>query len=155
MKKRYVKILSPIIVLLMLIPILGVNINTHICGETQNTLNSIVIPGILEAEECNKCHKVVVVKSCCNKDKPNKAPRINYKKNKTGCCKDFLTYNSYDYLIPHKTIADNSITPILNQLITFQILSLNNWLDSTVNYKRVRLRPYQPNILSLFCSLLI
>ena len=139
----------------MLIPILGVNINTHICGETQNTLNSIVIPGILEADECNKCHKVVVVKSCCNKDKANDTPKIKYKKNEKGCCKDFLTYNSYDYLIPGKTIADKSITPILNQLISFQILELSNWLDSKVSYKRVRLRPYQPNILTLICSFLI
>ncbi|MFN3196783.1 MAG: hypothetical protein ACE364_12595, partial [Chlorobiota bacterium] len=80
MINKVFKILSSFLIILMLIPILGVNINTHICGETQNTLNSIVIPGLLEADECDKCHKVVVVKSCCNKDKPNKAPKINYKK---------------------------------------------------------------------------
>ncbi|MER3329483.1 MAG: hypothetical protein RIF34_07905, partial [Candidatus Kapaibacterium sp.] len=52
---------------MLLIPVLGININTHICGQTEEVSKSLVIPGLLNANECDKCHiEVVVVKSCCS-----------------------------------------------------------------------------------------
>jgi hypothetical protein len=149
------KILSPIIIILMLIPVLGININTHICGKSQNTLNSIVIPGLLEADECNKCHKVVVVKSCCSNEGPDNTTQIQYKENKKGCCKDFLTYKSYDYFVNNKLLAHNSISLTLSLVKTYQILNLDSWPKTLLNYKRVRLRPYQIDIIPLTCSYLI
>ena len=59
-------ILSILISILILLPTLGININTHICGQTEDVSKSLIIPGVLSPMECDKCHKVVIVKSCCS-----------------------------------------------------------------------------------------
>ncbi len=149
------KILSPLIIILMLIPVLGININTHICGETEDAVNSIVIPGLVDAEECSKCHEVVVVKSCCSNGQENAADKIKIEETEKGCCIDFLNYSALEYISPSKTLVNHNISllPYIIGLYQSYVFINKEHVETTEN--RTRLRPYSPTILPLICSFLI
>lgn len=146
-----IKIFLPILAVLILVPTLGININTHLCGQSEDVSKSLVIPGILSAEECDKCHEVVVVKSCCSAPKAIVADDSK----EDNCCEDILEYNSFDYL----TIAPYVQTVDFSTLsfIAFENHSL--FSNETNEFKatdiRTRLRPYVADIVPLHCSYLI
>lgn len=141
--------------LLIIIPTVGINFNTHICGQTKEVSKSLVIPGLLSPKECDKCHQVVVVKSCCSNKGDEKKVEDNDHGNDEGCCEDILEYSSFDYL---------TIAPFVQDLVssssTFAIAQSNfhlgvaNTSHRIFNYK-IRLRPYVVDILPLKCSYLI
>lgn len=149
------KIFSSILTVLILVPVLGINFNTHICGQTNDVSKSIVVPGIINSEECDKCHIVVVVKTCCNnKDTIPEEGSDNQSEDKE-CCQDILEYSSFDFL---------TVTPYVQNLVSYTsaILSVNfqevfnntRTSDKILDFGK-RLRPSQPDIISLKCSYLI
>jgi len=139
----------------MLIPVLGININTHICGETEDAVNSIVIPGLIEAEECSKCHEIVVVKSCCSNRHESEANKIKIEESEKGCCKDFLNYSALEYISPNKTLVNHNISLLPYIIGHYQTyVSIDKEHIKTIE-NRTRLRPYSPTILPFICSFLI
>ncbi len=143
------------LMLLIIVPTVGINFNTHICGQTEDVSKSLVIPGILSPDECDKCHKVVVVKSCCSSKEDGIKKEPNRHENEKGCCKDILEYSSYDYL---------TITPFIQNLISISSTynrSISNLdLEQTntllnAHILKTRLRPYVVDIIPLKCAYLI
>lgn len=146
-----IKIFLPILAVLILVPTLGININTHFCGQSEDVSKSLVIPGILFADECDKCHEVVVMKSCCSAPEAVVADDAQ----EEDCCQDILEYSSFDYLkiVPYVQNIDFSTL----SFIAFENISLfrfetNEFKPSNI---RTRLRPYVTDIVPLLCSYLI
>lgn len=150
------KILSSIIAVLILIPVLGINVNTHICGQTDEVSKSLVFPGLLNPKECDKCHiEVVIVKSCCSNDGNEQEANTEEKNKEKNCCEDISEYNSYEYISVRATNVtidySDSFLAFTSSLLLFEIQdSLNYQL-----FDNTRRRPYVVDILSLFCSYLI
>ena len=92
-------IISILISILILLPTIGININTHICGQTEDVSKSLIIPGVLSPKECDKCHKAVVVKSCCSDKKDKLEPESTSNEDKKNCCQDILEYTNFEYLL--------------------------------------------------------
>jgi hypothetical protein len=149
------KILSPLIIILMLFPALGININTHICGETEDAVNSLVIPGLIEAEECDKCHEVVIVKSCCSSEKESAVKKIEIENKEKGCCKDFLSYSTFKYISSNKTLIKHNLSLTINLIKLYQSFFLIDKEKIKISENRTRLRPYSPTILPFICTFLI
>lgn len=146
-----IKIFLPILAVLILVPTLGININTHFCGQSEDVSKSLVIPGILTAEECDKCHEVVVVKSCCT------APEVivDDESQEEDCCKDILEYSSFDYLTIAPYVPNIDFSTL--SFIAFEnhsVFSIESYEFKPTDIK-TRLRPYVADIVPLFCSYLI
>lgn len=155
MENRY-KILTLIILVMMMVPVLGININTHICGQTEDVSKSLVIPGILNPKECNNCHKeVVVVKSCCSNKKKEVETTHENKSKKKNCCKDLKEYNGYEYI----NVRAYCITlDYSDSFITIKRSIVQFVTQESFNYQffdNSRRRPYVVDILSFLCSYLI
>jgi hypothetical protein len=150
------KILSLIIIVMMMVPLLGININTHICGQTKDVSKSIIIPGILNPKECKNCHyEVVIIKSCCSNKKKEAASIKDKNPKDNNCCKDLKEYNGYKYLNVriNKIIldySDNILT--LNSTVLLFITQESSNKKFSDNYGR---RPYVVDILSFICAYLI
>ncbi len=155
MRNRF-KILSLIIVVMIMVPVLGININTHICGQTEDVSKSLVIPGILNPKECNNCHKeVVVVKSCCSDKKIEVETNQDNKAKEKNCCKDIKEYNGYEYINVRATniIIDYSDSFLVVNRHVVQIIT-----HESINYQifdNSKRRPYLVDILSFICLYLI
>lgn len=149
------KILSICLILLVTIPTVGINVNTHICGQTEDVTKSLVIPGILTPSECDKCHEIVVVKSCCSNKEAVVEKANSEDENEKGCCQDILEYNDYDYLTitPYVLSIDfSSVSFIVSETYSaFKSEAPNN---KTINLQ-TRRRPYVVDIHSFNCSYLI
>lgn len=148
-------ILSILISILILLPTLGININTHICGQTAEVSKSLIIPGILSPEECDKCHKVVIVKSCCSNKEVKVEETTGEDKNEKGCCQDILEYNDFDYLTiaPYvQNIDFSSVSFIVSE--TYSTLKTEDPTFKTINLQ-TRRRPYIVDIHSFNCSYLL
>jgi len=154
--KRLINILSHILIVLILIPALGININTHICGQTNDVSKSLVIPGLLNPKECDKCHKeVVVVKSCCSNEENEQQANTEENNKEKNCCEDISEYNSYEYI----SIRATNITidysevflPFVSSNLLYEIQEPTNYQL----YDELRRRPYDVDILTFNCSYLI
>jgi len=150
------EILSLIIVVMMMVPLLGININTHICGQTKDVSKSFVIPGILNPKECKNCHnEVVIIKSCCSDKKKEAASTKDKKPKDNNCCKDLKEYNGYKYLNVriNRIILDYSDNILaLNSTVLLFITQESSNNKFSDNYGR---RPYVVDILSFICAYLI
>jgi hypothetical protein len=150
------KILTLIVIVMMIVLVLGININTHICGQTENVSKSLVIPGILSPKECNNCHKeVVVVKSCCSNKKNVVQSTQDNKAKKKNCCKDLKEYNDYEYL---NIRSSNIRIDYSDSFLSFKRSILQFVTQESANYQQFdnsRRRPYVVDILSFICSYLI
>jgi hypothetical protein len=138
-----------------LLPTLGININTHICGQTAEVSKSLIIPGILSPEECDKCHKVVIVKSCCSNKEVKVEETTGEDKNEKGCCQDILEYNDYDYLTitPYVLSIDfSSVSFIVSE--TYSVLNTQDLTRKTIILD-TRRRPYIVDIHTFICTYLI
>ncbi|MCB0701539.1 MAG: hypothetical protein KDC55_02415 [Ignavibacteriae bacterium] len=152
---RLINILSLILIVLILIPVIGININTHICGQTNDVTKSIVIPGLISSIDCEKCHKAIVVKSCCS-GKDSVKPFIRNKKQaKRDCCKDLKEFNEYDYLLTRfSKIEFSTFSFYLLNFIQVKPLTSDGY-NSQRKLDKIRGRPYVADILTLNCSYLI
>lgn len=151
------KILSSIIAILILIPALGININTHLCGQSEDVSKSLVIPGLLGPQECDKCHEevVVIVKSCCSNDENRIVEKAKDKAEDKGCCKDILEYTSFNYLANSPYVLHNDFSTlafIVNE--DNSLFDIESNLHRSLDFK-TRLRPYVVDIIPLLCSYLI
>ena len=145
-------ILSSIIAALILVLALGININTYICGQTEDVSKSLVIPGILSPKECNKCHQIIVVKSCCSNKVDELKVEDSDHDNDKGCCEDILEYCSFDYLTNVPFVQDLVFPPsvfAIEQNHTFYRAS------KRITHPNKTQDPYVVDIMSLKCSFLI
>ena len=151
------KILSIIITILVLVPALGININTHICGQTEDVSKSLIIPGVLGPKECDKCHNVIVViKSCCsNKEAVDEKTNVDNNNSEKGCCQDILEYNEFNYLTI-TTYVQNIDLSIVSFIVSeaYSTLRIETPIYKTMNLD-TRRRPYVIDIHSFNCSYLI
>lgn len=153
---RLIQIFSSILAILILIPALGISVNTHICGQTDEVSKSLVIPGLLNPKECDKCHiEVVVVKSCCSNDGNEQQAKTKEKSKDDVCCVDISEFNSYNYI---NIRATNVTIDYSDIFLPLNSLSLLFEIQDSLNFKlfdETRRRPYVVDILSLYCSYLI
>ena len=153
---RLINILSLILIVLILIPVIGININTHICGQTNDVSKSIVIPGLISSIDCEKCHKAIVVKSCCsNKEAVDEKTNVDNNNSEKGCCQDILEYNEFNYLTI-TTYVQNIDLSIVSFIVSeaYSTLRIETPIYKTMNLD-TRRRPYVIDIHSFNCSYLI